>query len=78
MVRQLMAGIALDKGDGFMKKMFGCAAVALGWLGLAGQALSEGSPVKIGVICPTMTLDGKQSMQVAQIAADVLNDAGGG
>ena len=55
--------------------------VARGLLGLAAFGMSAAAfaqaPIKVGVLFPTKTVNGKQGVQGAQLAADMLNAAGG-
>lgn len=61
-----------------MKTLLALAAVAaFHFFGLVDSAAAQGAPVKIGVLYPTKTLNGKQSMQGAAIAAEMLNASGG-
>ena len=56
-------------------------AVARGLLGLAALGMSAAAfaqaPIKVGVLFPTKTVNGKQGVQGAQLAAEMLNAAGG-
>jgi len=60
-----------------MIKLVQAALIAIAALGVVVEAVAQGAPIKIGVLYPIKTVNGKQSIQGAQIAADMLNSSGG-
>lgn len=60
-----------------MLKIMRILGVFLACLALAGTSALAAKPIKIGVINPTKTLVGKQGIQGATLAAEMINAQGG-
>jgi branched-chain amino acid transport system substrate-binding protein len=60
-----------------LNRLGGRVLLGAGLVALGGPVLAQGQPVKIGVIAPQQTLEGKSIVNGAKLAAEQINQSGG-